>query len=408
MPLKLRKGLALTILALWILSTLLLPSGAAFPAGSVEGLASPYFFNLPAWEVINLWDVLRSKLSRSEGINPFVEPSDSDLVKGYFRSGAEIRTLQTRIRQLSASSPKDAPQIRQLEAEVETIKRETKDKEARVKTIITRQIGLVLSSEGILPLPPIVFAFDKPPQILVISPRERINLQKTILLEPALTLEQVTTLERKIEVPTRRDSSGMAFGVSALVEELGGLALYPSLVPETSTLEQALPTIAHEWVHQYLFFHPLGRRYGSSYEMTTINETVADIAGDEIGERVLRDYGIRLEKGPRKKPSGFDFNQEMRQTRLRVDELLAKGQVREAEEYMEERRQLLAKEGYYIRRLNQAYFAFHGSYGNTPASVSPVGGWLKTIRTRSPSLGDFLRSAAQISSYVDLERIATQ
>ena len=403
-----KKVLRLALIALWILSTTLLPSGAAFPAGSAEGLASPYFFNLPRWEVINLWDVLHSKLSRSERSNPFVEQSDLDLVKEYFRSGAEIRTLQTRIRQLSASSPGDTPQIRQLEAEVETIKRETKDKETRVKAIITRQIGLVLSNEGILPLPPIVFAFDKPPQILVISPRERIALQKTILLEPTLTLEQVTTLERKIEVPTHRDSSGQALGVSALVEELGGLALYPSLVPEASTLEQALPTIAHEWVHQYLFFRPLGQKYGASYEMTTINETAANIVGDEVGERVLRDYGIRLEKGPRKKPSGFDFNQEMRQTRLKVDELLAKGHVKEAEEYMEERRQLLSKEGYYLRRLNQAYFAFHGSYGDTPASVSPVGGWLKAIRTRSPSLGDFLRRVAQISSYEELESLATK
>lgn len=403
---KPKKVISIAILALWILSTIFLPSGAAFPAGSAEGLASPYFFNLPGWEVINLWDVLRSKLSRSEGINPFAAQPDLDLVKEYFRSGAEIRTLQTRIRQLSASSPGDSPQIRQLEAQVEAIKRETKYKEARVKAIITRQIGLVLSNEGILPLPPIVFAFDKPPQILVISPRERINLEKTILLEPGLSLEQATKLEQQIEgIAT---PSGQAFGVSALVEELGGLALYPSLVTETSTLEQALPTIAHEWVHQYLFFHPLGRRYGTSYQMTTINETVADIAGDEIGERVLKDYGIRLEKGPRKKPSGFDFNQEMRQTRLRVDELLVKGQVKEAETYMEERRQLLAKEGYYLRRLNQAYFAFHGSYGDAPASVSPVGGWLKIIRTRSPSLGDFFRSVAQISSYDELKRLAGQ
>mgnify|MGYP001573302456 CR=1 FL=1 len=401
-----QKVLRLVFIILWILSTLLMPSGAAFPADSVEGLAQPYFFNLPGWEVINVWDLLRNHVTHSAGNTQLVEQPDLDFVKEYFRMGQEIRSLQTRIRQFSASNPGETRQIDQLEDQVETVKRGMEAKETKVKAIISRQIGKVLSTEGILPLPPISFAFDTPPQILVISPRERIALEKPLLLKPGLSLEQATKLEQQIE--SLATSPVRVWGVSALVEELGGLALYPSLIPETSTIDHALPTVAHEWVHQYLFFHPLGQKYGTSNNMTTINETVADIVGDEVGEWVLKDYGIRLEKEPRKKASGFDFNLEMRQTRFRVDELLAKGQVKEAEEYMEERRQFFAKEGYYLRRLNQAYFAFHGSYADTPASTSPVAGWLRTIRGKSSSLGDFLRTVARISSYEELESLAVR
>jgi hypothetical protein len=38
------------------------------------------------------------------------------------------------------------------------------------------------------------------------------------------------------------------------------------------------------------------------------------------------------------------------------------GKVELAEEFMEERRQFFWKKGYHIRKLNQAYFAFHGAY----------------------------------------------
>ena len=40
---------------------------------------------------------------------------------------------------------------------------------------------------------------------------------------------------------------------------------------------------------------------------------------------------------------------------------------------MEEKRQFLAANGYYIRKLNQAYFAFHGSYADTAGSIDPIG-----------------------------------
>ena len=66
---------------------------------------------------------------------------------------------------------------------------------------------------------------------------------------------------------------------------------------------------------------------------------------------------------------------------------------------MEDRRLFLADHGHYIRKLNQAYFAFHGNYADSPASISPIHQQLTTLRDDSSSLGDFVRRVAQVSSY---------
>ncbi len=81
---------------------------------------------------------------------------------------------------------------------------------------------------------------------------------------------------------------------------------------------------------------------------------------------------------------------------------LSQGDIEGAERYMEERRQVFLAHGYQIRKLNQAYFAFHGIYGQGPASVSPIHGELKQLRARNPSLKDFLRSVSGMRSYADL------
>ena len=57
---------------------------------------------------------------------------------------------------------------------------------------------------------------------------------------------------------------------------------------------------------------------------------------------------------------------------------------------MEERRLYLLANGYYIRKLNQAYFAFYGTYASSPGSVSPIGSGLRNIRQQQPSLKDFI------------------
>ena len=84
-----------------------------------------------------------------------------------------------------------------------------------------------------------------------------------------------------------------------------------------------------------------------------------------------------------------------------MDELLAEGKVEEAEAYMEERRQFFWVNGYRIRKLNQAYFAFYGAYADTPGEqgADPIGPALLAIREDSDSLAEFMDRLASISSF---------
>jgi hypothetical protein len=96
----------------------------------------------------------------------------------------------------------------------------------------------------------------------------------------------------------------------------------------------------------------------------------------------------------------------MRETRLHVDKLLAEGKIEAAEEYMEARRVFFWDHGYHIRKLNQAYFAFHGAYADQPGGAAgddPVGSAVRTLWEEVGSAPDFLRLMANLDSYQGLQ-----
>jgi hypothetical protein len=51
--------------------------------------------------------------------------------------------------------------------------------------------------------------------------------------------------------------------------------------------------------------------------------------------------------------------------------------------------------------LNQAYFAFHGSYALSPASVDPTRNQLRQLRAKSPSLKAFVDRVGWLNSDED-------
>ena len=69
---------------------------------------------------------------------------------------------------------------------------------------------------------------------------------------------------------------------------------------------------------------------------------------------------------------------------------------------MEQKRQYLASMGYYISKLNQAYFAYYGTYADRPTTISPIGLELKKLRSQSASLKDLLNKVAMMTSRQDL------
>jgi hypothetical protein len=283
------------------------------------------------------------------------------------------------------------------------------------ENLIERRVAEAFAAQGIFnPLdrffslkigfPPVYIYLGRPPHLLVVSPRDSIENIREVNLLPDMDEKDMEAIEAKID----------AFGYSALVVDLGGLSTFPSYIADDAGIRFILDTAAHEWMHLYLTFTPLGflnlldktgiRR---DYDINTMNETVADIVGHEIGESVYERYYApppsdnTTPEGPAR---GFDFNKAMREIRLAVDDYLAGGQIDEAEKFMEEQRRYLAANGYYIRKLNQAYFAFYGSYADSPASVSPIGADLAQLREQSASLKAFLDTVVTMTSRRDLEK----
>ena len=85
---------------------------------------------------------------------------------------------------------------------------------------------------------------------------------------------------------------------------------------------------------------------------------------------------------------------------------LADGKVEEAESLMEQRRQELEAQGYRIRKINQAYFAFTNLYageGGSPGATNPIGPKLDELRQRSGSLARFVDIAGSLTGVAALD-----
>ncbi len=263
--------------------------------------------------------------------------------------------------------------------------------EAEISAVLVEQgFGMALG----LIWPPVDIRLDSTPTLLVTSPRDEIRLQGTVVMQTGLRPFEKDELEREIEEE---------HDVSALVVNLGGIGTYPALVLDRNTLRTVARVAAHEWLHNHWFFKPLGWNYLDSAVMTTLNETAADLAGREIGDMAFERMGGDLDEMSFSFQSSQAANPQiaefLRETRHRADELLAEGRVEEAEQYMRERQWRLRLGGYGIRKLNQAFFAFFNQYGESAASVSPIGGEVRELRELLPDVGTFSRVISEVSSY---------
>ncbi len=289
--------------------------------------------------------------------------------------------------------------------------------EATLQSQISEALAEIGLTTGGQPLPPVLYHNSSTPLALIISPRTSIQQIGNVSIQPTLTLDDQIKVE---------DEVSKSLDVSTLVVGTGGIGVYPTMVMETTDLGWTLSTIAHEWTHNYLNIRPLGINYGKNSELRTMNETTANICGEEVGKLVLQKYYPELiasssapdpsliSFNPAPLPGGrfdtpppFDFRAEMHETRVTADQLLAEGQVDQAEAYMEQRRQVFWDHGYLIRKLNQAYFAFFGAYADVPggaAGEDPVGPAVRALRAQSDSLADFINTIAWMSSFDQLQK----
>ena len=287
------------------------------------------------------------------------------------------------------------------------------------------ELGLTTAGQ---PLPPTLYHVSSTPLALIVAPRDHIHQIANVSVLPTLTLDEQIKLE---------DEVAQSLDVSTLVVGIGGVGVYPTMVTETTDLRWMLETIAHEWTHNYLNVRPLGLNYSTTPELRTMNETTASIAGSEVGNYVLQKYYPEMLASSASSPltssrhffgsanaspisfdqsflpsngfddpPPFDFRAEMHETRVTADEMLAQSKIEEAEEYMETRRQLFWQNGYLLRKLNQAYFAFHGAYADVPggaAGEDPVGPAVRALREQSDSLEDFINTIAWMTSFEELQ-----
>lgn len=391
--------------------------GAWLPQGipdRASWLASSNVFDFAGWT----FDAIAVKVAQSTLHEEYYLDSiqQQQLVEQYFRLTGQIEDLQGQVEQIYADpSQRDPLQASQLlRNQLQDVEAEATARQTTVEAILQEQVACELAQQGLAAagqvMPPVLFHFSSIPLALIISPRGVIREEASIELSPDLALDQQVNLEDRV---------AKDLDVSALVVPLGGIGTYPTMIEETSSLNWATQTIAHEWTHDYLGIRPLGWNYDASPQMRTINETVADIVGTGIGSAVIAQFYPDLVPPPSPSissppgvptllPPAFDFQTEMHATRVQTDQLLAQGKINEAEAYMERQREVFVQHGYFLRKLNQAYFAFYGAYADQPGQrgSDPVGPAVERLFHRSLSLGDFLRTVAMISSYPDLLQLA--
>jgi hypothetical protein len=373
-------------------------------------------FDLAAWTV----DSVAGKLGDAAS-NPaagLAEEQATQMVREWLQLAQRAGQLASQVERTyadPAATDAEAATAAQR-VELATIRQQLSAESSTVEAILEQQLTTIIRAEGLttagLVWPPVRMRFSEPPHLLVISPRDRIERLRAVDLLPDMDSAGRAALEQAITADET---------LSAYVTGTGGYGVYPTMVIDRYGLPWTAETVAHEWIHNTLAFRPLGWSFLDGGESVTINETVASIAGEELGRALLARYYPDLLPPPEPPvqsleemeaeaggPVEFEFGPQMRATRLVVDELLAGGYVEEAEAFMEARRQTFAENGYLLRVLNQAYFAFHGSYATGAAATDPIGPKLVQLRELSPSLQAFMQTVSGLTSVAELDAALAQ
>ncbi len=374
------------------------------PSPAVEvGLARR--FSVLQWEVVNVpakWMNLAYGLLRGRRLD---RAQRLEVVDEYMEATRLARRQERMLEGLAARSGALSPgsggreRVEAARAHLRQLASSRDKLRPLAEEIVEAELDGLLSDAGFgsrfgLLFPPVDLRFEDPPTVLNTSRRDHIEVVEQALLAPRLPALERDRIEREL-----LDK----YDYSALVDDLAGLSTYPTFVSDQAPLRSVLRTAAHEWLHAYLFFRPLGWNWRRSPEMFSLNETVAELAGNELGDALFARMGGDLTIGasryaPRHERDSF-FTAEMRETRRQVDALLEDGMVEEAEEYMKERWWRLRLGGYWLRKLNQAYFAFRGRYAEGPASVSPIGPQVRAMRDAHRDTASFVKTVERVSTY---------
>ncbi|MCA9932896.1 MAG: hypothetical protein KC415_03175 [Anaerolineales bacterium] len=380
----------------------------------VDALVGLRQFDFVVWEANAIATKVQAVLANEQAY--LTEAQQKAFVFDYMAQLAHVQQLERDLANLFTNPdvPDREEQASTLQTELETARAEMRTRQPLTEAIVQDQVAWALRQAGFDVLeqawPPVLMHMTPLPTLLVISPRDHIESVHQVPLVTGLSALEMDELETAVF---------SQLDLSAIVVPLGGLGTYPSMIMETSNLPWFIEVVSHEWTHHWLTLHPVGLRYGQDPQMRIINETIASMVDAEIRDRVLERFYPELlpsetavssqsETSPDpNQPLPFDFRAEMAETRIQADAMLAAGNIAGAEAYMEARRRVFVENGYNLRKLNQAYFAFHGAYAAEPGATGsdPIGPMLRDIRANSASLHAFMERVAPIKSYGDLEQI---
>src|SRR5581483_8203477 len=165
----------------------------------------------------------------------------------------------------------------QVRAELDQLYKQQNDLAPIAEAVLQGQVAQVAADWGLAtlgqPIPTILYHSTAVPDALIVSPRDHIEQVANISLVADISIDQQVALEDRVD---------KGLNVSSLVVPIGGVGVYPTMIMRTTDLTWLVSTIAHEWTHNYLTLRPLGMLYDSSDQIRTMNETTADISGNEI------------------------------------------------------------------------------------------------------------------------------
>ena len=409
----------LTLIVVLFLSWVVPTGDKRFDTPAAEA-SLDHGYDLVSWELDNISDKWTHRIWT---VFPWTSTSEEDrreALDRYEVLEADLRAAKDHLNRVATTEELGQDAIESAQGEVDALIAERDSIRPAVEEFLEQIIAEIIRTDeidlvGSFVWPPVDFRIGDPPKLLVTSLRSEISRIEDVLIDPDISTDDMSIIENELVVD---------HDISAVILQTGGLASYPNVIP-TTHVKRLVNVASHEWLHAYLTFHPLGMAYFSGGEIRSVNETLADIFGREVGLRVYSEVTGEPFVAPTRPetaskieskdeyvvievPDAFSFNRFMGETRKRTDEMLADGLIDGAEGYMESRRVELLDHGYLIRKINQAYFAFHGTYAESPSSTSPVARYLWDLREQVDSVGEMVKLLKPLGSYEKFKELLVQ
>ena len=191
---------ALRFAIVMLISLMLLTSRGTLHLTPVQELARGHLYSLVQWELENFLDkwLYRARLLLPG--NSLDEEAEVALVLEHFQLVERERGLKGAIREARNSSQVDeGSSLDALEAELEQVEKSRGNMRDRVEEIMEGEIDSIVAKEGLvvgglirslgIHFPPVDFRLEQSPRVLVVSPRDHIEMIDGILLTPGITEE---------------------------------------------------------------------------------------------------------------------------------------------------------------------------------------------------------------------------